>query len=473
MLHQLAGSAGCIAESADGGCAAAQPLQRVSALAVSPDGRNVYAASPNGVALFGRNPSSGALSQLAAPRGCVTSDESEGCTRAVVMDDPTGLAVSPDGRNLYVTSGAGYSVVILARDGAGGLTQLVGNDGCVAPPPSDDDEVPEPALPCTLADVFSPQPAGTLTAISPVVVSPDGRNVYVASNGALATFRRSPTSGALASSGCLASSQVVDGGLSCQVGRALGATTSIAIAPDGRTVLVSSSPIVSEEGDVDSGIALMRRDPASGALQQLSGTSGCVTASGSDGCATGRGLGAAPNSPYAPNAVSVSPDGRNIYVATTTGGDESGTIAALSLSASGSVAQLPDTLGCLGDSGAGCASVRGLTGANAVTVGSDGRNVYATGYYDDSVVSLLRTRPTAAIRVRVTGPGNVRTTPAGIQCPRRCAASYALGQAMTLTATPGRRAAFSGWIGLCSGKRRVCKLVVNSPGIVGGTFRKR
>jgi len=472
VLHQLTGSAGCVAESADGGCAAAHPLFQVSAVAVSPDGRNVYAAGPNGVAIFSRS-QTGALSQAAAPRGCVTSDESDdGCTGVVAMDDPSALAVSPDGRNLYVASGAGYSVVVLARDNAGGLSQLAGNDGCVAPPSDDEDEVPQ-SLPCTLADVFSSPPAGTLTAVSPIAVSPDGRNVYVASNGALAAFRRSPTSGALSSAGCLASSQVVDSGLNCQVGRSLGATTSISLTPDGRTVLVSSSPIVSEEGDVDSGMALMRRDPTSGALQQPPGASGCATASGSDGCATGRGLAADLNSPYAPNAVSISPDGRNIYVATTTGGEESGTIAALSLSPSGSVAQLPNALGCLGDSTAGCTPVRGLTGANSIAVSPDGRNVYATGYFDDSVVSLLRTRPTTTITVRTTGNGSVRSTPAGLQCPKRCTVSFSVGETVTFIATPRKGVTFSGWTGLCKAKVRMCKLVVTSAGTIGATFHKR
>src|SRR3954466_10435885 len=70
-LTQRAGTSGCVSESGDGGrCADGSGLGDASALAISPDGRNVYvvAKATQSLALFDRDAASGALTE----RGCLT-----------------------------------------------------------------------------------------------------------------------------------------------------------------------------------------------------------------------------------------------------------------------------------------------------------------------------------------------------------------------------------------------------------------
>lgn len=55
------------------------------------------------------------------------------------------------------------------------------------------------------------------------------------------------------------------------------------------------------------------------------------------------------------------------------------------------------------------------------------------------------------LNVTVTGSGTVTSAPAGINCPGDCSEDYAIGQMVTLSATPGANHDFSGWSGACTG----------------------
>jgi hypothetical protein len=59
---------------------------------------------------------------------------------------------------------------------------------------------------------------------------------------------------------------------------------------------------------------------------------------------------------------------------------------------------------------------------------------------------------TAALTVNLggTGSGLVTSSPAGINCPTTCMASFATGTAILLTATPGSGSSFGGWSSGCS-----------------------
>jgi DNA-binding beta-propeller fold protein YncE len=68
------------------------------------------------VNVFSRNATSGRLTQLPATSGCVSEDGSFGsCVDGKALQDPNGLVVSPNGKNLYVASFFSDAVAIFAR----------------------------------------------------------------------------------------------------------------------------------------------------------------------------------------------------------------------------------------------------------------------------------------------------------------------------------------------------------------------
>jgi DNA-binding beta-propeller fold protein YncE len=199
--------------------------------------------------------------------------------------------VSPDGRSVYVASYGSDAVAIFDRDeSTGGLTQKGGVAGCVS----------------WTGTGGACANGVALDWPSSVVVSPDGKSVYVAltSSDAVAVFDRDPSSGELTQkagvAGCV--SWTGTGGF-CTNGVALDGATSVAVSPDARSVYVAM---------LDSNaVAVFDRDAASGTLAQKAGVAACVSETGTAGaCANGVGLDSA-------NSVAVSPDGRSVYVAST------------------------------------------------------------------------------------------------------------------------------------------------------------
>jgi 6-phosphogluconolactonase (cycloisomerase 2 family) len=89
-------------------------LNGASSVAVSPDGSHVYVAGRNddAVVIFGRDGSTGALSYVGMVRDSVDDVDGLNGARAV--------AVSPDGRYVYVASQWDNAVAVFSRDGATG-----------------------------------------------------------------------------------------------------------------------------------------------------------------------------------------------------------------------------------------------------------------------------------------------------------------------------------------------------------------
>lgn len=145
----------------------------------------------------------------------------------------------------------------------------------------------------------------------------------------------------------------------CVRARGVDAAAFLAPSPDGRHVYVASTN--------DGPIAVFRRVGPRGTLRQLPGREGCVHATGAGKCARGRALDVL-------GSVTVSPDGRNVYVAAAGAG---GGVAIFRRDArSGALTQLPGVSGCVAEDTPGCASARGLANESAVAVSSDGRFAY-------------------------------------------------------------------------------------------------
>jgi len=96
-LTQLPGAGGCLANhSHRGGCGSARALDGPAtllgsrAVALSGDGKNLYVASAgsNAIAIFTRNARTGKLTQGKGSAGCIAVDGAEGCAPAVGLSGP-------------------------------------------------------------------------------------------------------------------------------------------------------------------------------------------------------------------------------------------------------------------------------------------------------------------------------------------------------------------------------------------------
>ena len=104
-------------------------------VAVSPDGRHTYVASSdsNAVSVFARNRRSGALRQPSGERGCVSFKGSGSCAFTRALGRPIAVAVSRDGRNVYVAAAGSDALAAFARNRrTGALRQLPGPAGCIS-----------------------------------------------------------------------------------------------------------------------------------------------------------------------------------------------------------------------------------------------------------------------------------------------------------------------------------------------------
>ncbi len=81
--------------------------------------------------------------------------------------------------------------------------------------------------------------------------------------------------------------------------------------------------------------------------------------------------------------------------------------------------------------------------------------------------------PPTTYQLTVTAPaagsGTVTSSPAGINCPGTCSASFAQGAKVTLTATPGSNYFFGGWNGNCTGTG-ICTITLTATATVSALF---
>jgi DNA-binding beta-propeller fold protein YncE len=329
---------GCLANDASQGCfdLPFDPLDQARDVAVSPDGKSVYVVSYVGdsVAHFFRGPG-GQISY----DGCLANDASNGCFDLPdePLDGPVGVAVSPDGKSVYVASAISSSVAHFFRDGPDGQ---ISYDGCLANDASDGCfDLPE-------------EPLG---GAQDVAVSADGKSVYAVSSGAdaVAHFFRGGPDGQISYDGCVANTP--DEGCADIPEAPISDPTGVAVSPDGKSVYVTALS--------GNAVAHLFRGGPDG---QISWDS-CVNNDGSQNCA---------DAPAAPltgaGGVAVSPDGKSVYV---------------TAEGIGGVAHLfrggPDGQiswdGCLNDNGSeNCGDLPGtpLLATRGVSVSPDGSSVY-------------------------------------------------------------------------------------------------
>jgi DNA-binding beta-propeller fold protein YncE len=390
-----------------GGCVPARALANPTALAISPDGLHVYVASGghDAIAILARDPATGALRPIADDPGtavhedCLASQASaaaNGCvplTTGRGLDDPVALAISRDGRHLYVAAAdpAATAIGVLLRTPSTGRIQAIPNDpstgaidGCVAAAGGGGS--------CAAGNV-APVPTA-------LAMAPDGSALYMASaNGPvsmIAAYARDPQDGALSTPAngfrCVQDDDRTLVFTGCGAVRNLTNPLALAVSPDGRSLyaVVAGSNTAAEAAGVTA-IDL----PIPTAFAQVAG--GCISRTGSidpatsqPDCALGPGL-------NAPTSVAVSPDGLHVYA----GAEESNALTAYARdAASGALTPLPDhpaTAGlesCLAAGAvetAGCRGASLLAGPRALALSPDGAQLYAGGF--NRVTTVQRELP--------------------------------------------------------------------------------
>lgn len=355
-LRQRGGTAGCIAARGASGCAAARGLNGPNSVAVSADGRNVYATSliSDSVAVFRRNRSTGALTQARAKNGCISARATSGCATGRALNGADVVTVSPDGRNVYVGAFFGNAVAVFGRDvSTGALTQPSDATGCLVNAPTDG---------CTTGLALA-APEG-------MAISDDGDNLYVASavSNAIGVFTRNPSTGSLTQAtdgtGCIAGEPLPG----CATGIQLSGANAVTVSADDDNVYVTSL--------LSNSLTTFNRASSTGELTQQSGTSACVIYLLAVGCSLGRAF-------DAPEGLAVSPDGASVYAAAF----GSGAVDVFNRNAgSGALIQKARRAGCVTTPAMpSCTPGRLLRGVSSVAVSPDGKQLYSAAFRSDAV----------------------------------------------------------------------------------------
>ncbi len=356
-LTQLAAPNQCVSNGAVTGCTTVTGLDGVYDVAVSPDGKHVYATGywSDTLAMFSRDATTGVLTQLAAPNKCLSRTAMTGCTIATAINGVDGVAVSPDGAHVYVASYDDSTLAVFARNSTTGvLTQLSGAAGCIT-------DISVPITGCATA-------RGMLNPYF-MQVTPDGTSVYVAANGShsVPVFQRDTTTGALtqpaAPNACVynTGSPAIAG---CTAAVGLSGAYNVRVAPNSGSVYV-----VGYNGNT---VAAFSRNTTTGVLTQLASPNACLYNTGGTapaGCTSARGL-------AAPTGMAFSPDGRWAFVSAYT----SGAVVVLRHdNTTGVLSQLSGTDGCIAVAVTGCTTGQALQQGLNITTSPDGRDVYSVG----------------------------------------------------------------------------------------------
>jgi DNA-binding beta-propeller fold protein YncE len=389
-----------------GACADGNALSGATDVEVSPDGRFVYAASfdAGGIAIFERSETTGALRQV----GCVRPVRT--CTSARALGGASAIALSLDGENAYVAAYDSNAVVMFARDVTTGLlTQL----GCI----SDDghDRL------CTTGNA--------LRGAAAVVVSADGRHVYVAAaeSGAVLTFVRDVETGLLTQRGCILQDAPRRG--SCTPGKGLGGPIALTLSPDNRTLFAASY--------VSDSIAVFARDASTGNLRWIGCQSEVFEEDEPDGCGHGGPL-------TSPTEIAVNRAGDRLYVSVESGLtvlDRDLTTGALSVAGCLTYADYYDD-----EVTKRCQLATGIADASSVALSPDEQNVYVTSWGSDAVavlapgptMSALRFSRRGLLSVRVACPALHAGDCAGRMTFRPTAPLRRLAQSTSYRLSPGR-----------------------------------
>lgn len=379
VLTQLPGKQGCISSSGRSGhnltdpkvCAKGKGLSFLNDVAISGDGRTLYALSAfSGVDTFRRDPATGAVT----PLQCFTTSPSRNGCRQAALQSPVKLVLAPDDKTLIV-GGESLSTFSI---GSGG--RIVGKGTCVT------------VLRRKPEGLCKPAPRNAhLFPIAKLALAANGKRLYATSaNGdQLQAYRVSAdkiTPGACAGRSGDASR--------CRAARQAENLADVAVAPDGNGVYTASARFVTTDEEDGSGYFAGSdlgafRAPA---LSQLKGRRGCVLFAAQRGSAktcakapSERGKGF-----FGAAAIAVTPNGRHVLG----GFDSPGAVALLSRDRrTQALAPVAATGGCLSErkgrlAVASCGEGLGIGQVTDIAMSPDGRNAYVLNSDGLAVVQL-------------------------------------------------------------------------------------
>ncbi|MCP4590189.1 MAG: beta-propeller fold lactonase family protein [bacterium] len=304
----------------------ADGLDGAASVALSPDGKHVYVAgsTDNAVAVFLRGGTRGSLIFVDAYFNEV--DDMDGLAGA------TSVTLSPDGEHVYVASSTDHAVVTFTRNETTGALRFG-------------------------RALFNQLDGDGFAGASSVTVSSDGRHVYVTGSldDAVAVFEHGEASGELTFLDA-----VFDGVNGVE---GLDGAAAVAISPDDQHVYVTS--VFSQAL-----VAFLRKENGLLELKQV--------LEWKDGV---KGL-------EYPESLVVSSDGKHVY----TGSSSDGVLAAFERN------EVTGELGFVGAWSNGVGGVEGLGGARSVTVSPDGDHVYVASPTDGALAAFERVEATGALR---------------------------------------------------------------------------
>lgn len=267
-------------------CAVDAPgLTEARGVAVSPDGRSVYVVGRDGLVAFAR-----ADDGTLTPAGCVDGYYDRGCAQTVEgAVDLRDVVVSADGASVYAV---GEQATLLRFDRAA--------DGALTPRGCFEEGGP-PHHPACVSVPW-------LGALRGVAVSPGGAHVYAVGSQAptaiadvVTVFARA-ADGALTRTGCVIDDSGQVAGSGCVPTKGLDEPADVALSPDGTGLYVVSSREDAFATGGDDAVVAFARDATTGALTPVGCVEhadlpdvGCTPVTGDRGLQGARGVAVAPD----------------------------------------------------------------------------------------------------------------------------------------------------------------------------------
>jgi hypothetical protein len=399
---------------------------------VSPDGADVYVASQGDDAIvhLNRDAATGSITF----GDCITAHTATGpspggngaCSAAGAlgnfntgMDNPSDVAVSPDGSDVYAVARNDASIVHFSRNTSTGALTYV---GCQTM-----EQLSATGMggPCTaLTGATSDGSDSGLSAPTGIAISPGtGANVYVTASGddAIARFDRNPGTGALTYVDCLTGETAST--LACPfagVGAANGAASgkddpySPVVSADGKNVYMTSGG--------DAAVAWFNRAAGGGLTWNdcITGETG-TGPSGSGGCSTltpGATVAGNDSGLTTARAVVIAPDDDYVY----TGSETDSAVSSFVRAANGDLSLSGCLTGNASIPAVNCAHIAsssvsgensGLRGVESLAISPDGKSLYAAAISDDALATFDRALSNGALTYDSCITGESASGPAG------------------------------------------------------------